>query len=93
MMILSDVYSPSEDSDNSGEEGTRTTLIIIIVVLAVILIAGGVFIFFYIRIIKNKPRGAILSKPTDFTDIQDANPGEKILDSMAQSQAVENQQN
>ena len=58
-----------------------------------ILIAGGVFIFFYIRIIKNKPRGAILSKPTDFTDIQDANPGEKILDSMAQSQAVENQQN
>ena len=91
MMILSDVYSPYSDSENSEENGTRTALIIIIVVLSVILIGGGVFLFIYLRIIRKKPRGAIVSKPTDFSDIQGANAGEKMLDSMASSQAVENE--
>ena len=33
----------------------------------------------------------IIAKPTNLEDIQDANKGEKMLDSMAQSQAYENQ--
>jgi hypothetical protein len=88
MMILSDIYSPN---DNPGGSGTRIALIVIIIVLVLVCITGGVAIFFYLRKLKNKPAGAVASKPTDIGDIDSAEAGQKLVESMAQSVAVEHQ--
>ena len=85
LMILSNILSHTI----IVEESSNTTLIIVLVVLAVLLVAGGIFIFICLRNIKNKPmEKAIIAKPTNLDDIQGTNKGEKMLDSMAQSQAV-----
>ena len=88
MMILSEVYSPYVDDSSSG---TNTTLIVIIVVLSIVCIAGGIAVFIYVRKLKNKPKGAIVSQPSDVTDIEGAESGQKLVESMAQSVAVEHQ--
>ena len=85
MMILSEVYGPKKKSSSKKE---RTTLIIVAIILALICIPGGVAVFLYLKKLKKKPRRALASKPTDFKDIEGANTGEKMLDSMAHSQAV-----
>ena len=89
MMILSDIYSPNGGVEPSS--GTNTALIVIIIVLAIVCIAGGIAVFIYVRKLKNKPKGAIVSQPTDDTDIEGAESGQKLVESMAQSVAVEHQ--
>ena len=85
LMILSNILSHTIIS----EESSNLALIIILVILAVLLVVGGIFIFICLRNIKNKPmEKAIIAKPTNLDDIQATNKGEKMLDSMAQSQAV-----
>ena len=85
-MILSNTIS------GDVSEESNIVLVIILVVLAIILVGGGVFLFICLRNYKNKPmENVIIAKPTNLDDIQDANKGEKMLDSMAQSQAYENQ--
>ena len=59
------------------------------IILAVICVVGGVSFYLYMRKLKNRPRGVIRSKPTDITDIESANTGEKMLDRMTQSQVSE----
>ena len=87
MMILSEVFSPKETDSTSKK--TRTTLIVVIIILAVVCVVGGVAFFLYLRKLKNRPRSVIRSKPTDITDIESANTGEKMLDRMTQSQVSE----
>ena len=89
MMILSDIYSPNGGDEPSS--GTNTALIVIIIVLAIVCVAGGIAVFIYVRKLKNKPKGAIVSQPTDDTDIEGAESGQKLVESMAQSVAVEHQ--
>ena len=85
LMILSDIYAHTI----IVEESSNTTLVIILVVLAVLLVCGGIFIFICLRRIKNRPmEKQIVAKPTNLEDIQGTSKGEKMLDSMAQSQAV-----
>jgi hypothetical protein len=91
MMILSEVYSPKSGEEDSGSDKGNTALIIIIIVLAIVCIAGGIAVFFYIRKLKNKPKGAIVSQPTDVNDIEEQESGQKLVESMAQSVAVEHQ--
>ena len=43
------------------------------------------------RRIKNRPKGAFDSKPTDMGEIDSADAGQKLVESMAQSQAAEKQ--
>ena len=104
-MILSDIISGNATEDknddggddqggdgNKGEGGSNIVLVIVLVVLAIILVVGGVSLFICLRNYKRKPMSnVIIAKPTNLEDIQDANKGEKMLDSMAQSQAYENQ--
>ena len=88
MMILSDIYSPNDNSDGSG---TRTALIIIIIVLVLVCITGGIAIFLYLRKLKSRPVGAVASKPTDIADIDSAEAGQKLVESMSQSVVAEHQ--
>ena len=89
LMILSNVISGNAE-DTKG--GSNKVLVIILVVLAVILVCGGVFLCIYLRRLKEKPMQKVIkAQATDLEDIQNANKGEKMLDSMAQSQANENQ--
>ena len=85
LMILSSILSHTI----IVEESSNTVLVVVLVVLALLLVLGGIFIFICLRKIKNKPmEKAIIAKPTNLDDIQGTNKGEKMLDSMAQSQAV-----
>ena len=91
MMILSDVLSIGE-SKAETKSNSRTLLIIIVIILSVILVAGGIFVYLYVRKLKSAPReNIILAKPTDLGDIESANAGEKMIESLARSQAFENQ--
>ena len=90
MMILSEVYT-NQPSKSGEDKKTRNALIIVIVILIVACITGGVLVYLYLKKLKNRPRGAIISKPTGFDDIDSANAGEKLVESMAKSQALENQ--
>ena len=86
-MILSKVISSQDNGSSSN-----IVLVVILIVLAVILVVGGILIFIYLRKLKNRPmEKAIIAKPASLEDIQSANKGEKMLDSMAQSQAYEKQ--
>ena len=87
MMILSEVFSPKNTGTTSKK--TRNMLIVVAIILAVICVVGGVSFYLYMRKLKNRPRGVIRSKPTDITDIESANTGEKMLDRMTQSQVSE----
>ena len=96
MLILSDIFIPNNDSDgsdggDSGGSGSRTALIIIIIVLAIVCVAGAIAVVYYVRKLKNKPKGAIVSKPTDVGDIDGAESGQKLVESMSQSVAAEHQ--
>jgi hypothetical protein len=85
LMILSNILSHTI----IVEENSNTVLVVVLVVLAVLLVLGGIFIFICLRKMKNKPmEKVIMAKPTNLDDIQGTNKGEKMLDSMAQSQAV-----
>ena len=88
MWILSDIFTPKEDPNKEAEK-ERKTLIIVIVILTVVCVVGGVSLYLYLRKLKNRPRGAIMAKTTDFDDIQDATAGEKMLDRYTQSRASE----
>ena len=91
-MVLSNIYSGTINSGSGEGSSSNLVLIVIIVILAIILVVGGVFLFICLRNYKNKPmENIIIAKPTNLDDIQSANKGEKMLDSMAQSQAYENQ--
>ena len=100
-MILSDVFqgyaeipNPPNPDDGGGSdsESSNMVLVIILVSLAIILVVGGIVVFIYLRKLKSKPmENVIIAKPTNLDDISGTNKGEKMLDSMAQSQAVENQ--
>ena len=89
-MILSEVNT-NQQSKSGEDKKTRNALIIVIVILIVVCITGGVLVYLYLKKLKNRPRGAIISKPTGFDDIDSANAGEKLVESMAKSQALENQ--
>ena len=90
-MVLSDIISGNIINTEGGDSSNHV-LVVIIVILAIILVVGGVFLFICLRNMKNRPmENAIIAKPTNLSDIQNANKGEKMLDSMAQSQAYENQ--
>ena len=101
LMILSDVFqgyaeipNPPNPDDGGGSdsESSNMVLVIILVSLAIILVVGGIVVFIYLRKLKSKPmENVIIAKPTNLDDISGTNKGEKMLDSMAQSQAVENQ--
>ena len=87
LMILSKVISSQDNGSSSN-----IVLVSILIVLAVIIVVGGILIFIYLRKLKNRPmEKAIIAKPASLDDIQTANKGEKMLDSMAQSQAYEKQ--
>ncbi|MBO6244399.1 MAG: hypothetical protein J6O41_07580 [Clostridia bacterium] len=90
MMILSEVYSPSE-SDNNEEGKTRTTLIIVIIVLALVCVIGGISFYLYLRKLKNRSKRAIVAKHTGMDAINSSGAGEKLVESMSQSQAAEKQ--
>ena len=88
LMVLSKIHSHT----TIVEEGSNIVLVIVIVVLAILLVIGGVFIFICLRKMKNAPTDkVIMAKPTSLSDIENANKGEKMIESMAQSQAYENQ--
>ena len=90
MMILSDVLSIGAKVEVKNSQ--RTLLIIIVIILSVILVAGGIFVFLYVRKLKNSPRDKIIgAKQTDVDDIESANAGEKMIESMRESQAYESQ--
>jgi hypothetical protein len=91
MLILSDIFIPNNSDGGSGGSGSRTALIIIIIVLAIVCVAGAIAVVYYIRKLKNKPQGAIVSKPTDVGDIESAESGQKLVESMSQSVAAEHQ--
>ena len=92
MVILSDIFSPKgNENKDADKKKTRNALIVIIIVLAIVCVAGGIAVFIYVRKLKNKPKGAIVSQPTDDTDIEGAESGQKLVESMAQSVAVEHQ--
>ena len=88
MMILSEVFSQKENKSEVNNE-TRITLIIIIVVLSVVCVAGGIGVFIYIKKIKNNNKYIPIAKQTDIDDINNTNTGDKLVESMTQSQAVE----
>ena len=90
MMILSDVLSIGAKVEVKNSQ--RTLLIIIVIILSVILVAGGIFVFLYVRKLKSSPRDKIIgAKQTDIDDIESANAGEKMIESMRESQAYESQ--
>ena len=92
MMILSDIVSNKMDGRDDDDDSSNIVLISVLVGLAVLLVAGGIIMFICLRNLKNKPmENVIIAKPASLDDIQSANKGEKMLDSMAQSQAYENQ--
>jgi hypothetical protein len=89
LMILSNVFQTFSQEDESG---SNVAFVIVVIVLAIVLIAGGLFVYYYLKKYKNKPmESRIIAKPTNLDDIARANQGEKMLDSMANSQASENQ--
>ena len=55
------------------------------------MVIGGIVLFIYLRKIKNRPKGAFDSKPTGMEEIDSADAGQKLVESMAQSQAAEKQ--
>ena len=85
MMILSEIFSTT-----SVKKSSTSALIIVAVVLSVICIVGGVSLFLYLRKLKNRPRGAIISKPSDLTDIENIKSDNLINNSMSESRASEN---
>ena len=90
MMILSDVLSIGAKVEVKNSQ--RTLLIIIVIILSVILVAGGIFVFLYVRKLKSSPRDKIIgAKQTNIDDIESANAGEKMIESMRESQAYESQ--
>ena len=92
LMILSNIVSSSIDSSSGSSKGSNIILVSVLVTLSIVLIVGAIIIFICLRKLKNKPmENAIIAKPTNLDDIQSANKGEKMIDSMAQSQAYENQ--
>ena len=87
LMILSNILTSHTEDEKSS---SNIVLVSVLVGLAVILIIGGIVIFLCLRKLKNRPmENAIIAKPTNLDDIQNAN-NEKML-SMAESQAVEKQ--
>ena len=86
MMILSDIFSPKKDN---SDRKTRKILIIVIIVLAVICIGGGVAFYLYLNKLKNRPKGVYRAKNTDINDIESTTSGQKLVESMSQSQADE----
>lgn len=84
-----------EGSDGEGEgeggDGSNTALIIIICVLVIIILSGGLFIFFYLRKTKKKVNETktFYGQTTNLSDIDKANQGDKLINSMAESQASE----
>ena len=87
LMVLSNVYQYDKNAD---EGSVSTALIIILILLAIILIVGGGLIYICLRRLQNKPmENVIIAKPTNLDDISSANKGEKMLESMANSQASE----
>ena len=95
MMILSSIFNNKGENDDSGnkdDDSSNILLVGILIGLGVLLVAGGIILFVCLRNLRNKPmENVIIAKPTNLDDIQNANKGEKMLDSMAQSQAYENQ--
>ena len=88
-MILSDIFQTYTQEDESG---SNAAFVIVVIVLAIVLIAGGIFVYYYLKKYKSRPmENKIIAKPTNLDDIARANQGEKMLDSMANSQASENQ--
>ena len=90
MMILSEVYSPSKGDNNEGS-GNKTALIIVIIVLALVCVIGGIAFYLYLRRLKNRPKAPIMAKPTGMADIDSAETGQNLIESMSQSQAAEKQ--
>ena len=89
LMILSDVFQTFTQEDESG---SNAAFVIVVIVLSIVLIAGGIFVYYYLKKYKSRPmENKIIAKPTNLDDIARANQGEKMLDSMANSQASENQ--
>ena len=88
LWILSDIYSNKPTPEDPESKQTRTALIVVIIVLSVICILGGVAVFLYVRKLKSQPRGAIIAKPTDFSDLDGMNQ-EKLVESMSKSVAME----
>ena len=86
MMILSDIFSPKKDN---SDRKTRKILIIVIIVLAVICIGGGVAFYLYLNKLKNRPKGVYRAKNTDINDIESTTSGQKLVESMSQSQVDE----
>ena len=88
LMILSNIVSGEINQDKSS----NILLVSILITLAIILIVGSIIVFIFLRRLKNRSISrAIVAKPTNLDDIQSANQGEKMIDSMAQSQAYEKQ--
>ena len=93
VLLLSEVKTYHYKGDSNGQNGRNIVLVIILVSLAIVLVIGGILIFICLRKLKNKPmENVIIAKPTNLEDIESANKGEKMLESMAQSQAQENPQ-
>ena len=90
MMLLSEIYSPTKASTEEQKK-TKTALIVIIVILGVVFIAGGIIFYLYLRRLKSKSKGDLVGKTTGMDDIEGATAGQKLVESMAQSQAVEHQ--
>ena len=87
LMVLSNVYQYDKNADDGT---TSTALVIILILLAIILLVGAALIYICLRRLQNKPmENVIVAKPTNLDDISSANKGEKMLESMANSQASE----
>ena len=90
MMILSDVYSPSE-GDGNGGDGNRMALIIVIIALTLVFVLGGIWFYLYLRRLKNRKKVPLMAKPTGMAEIDGTDAGQKLVESMSQSQAAEKQ--
>ena len=90
MMILSDVYSPSE-GDGNGGDGNRMALIIVIIALTLVCVLGGIWFYLYLRRLKNRKKVPLMAKPTGMAEIDGTDAGQKLVESMSQSQAAEKQ--
>ena len=90
IMILSEVYSPCKGDNNEGS-GNKTALIIVIIVLALVCVIGGISLYLYLRRLKNRSKAPVMAKPTGMADIDSAETGQNLIESMSQSQAAEKQ--
>ncbi len=64
-------------------------MIIIIIVLALVCVIGRISFYLYLRRLKNRPKSAFLAKHTGMDEINSADAGQKLVESMSQSQAAE----